>query len=498
MLVNTLLGMAIDVRTARPTVLGSGPPAAACRGRPSGRWPSAPCTTAGCVPRRRHRRRRRGDPRRRRRGDAAGRRRRRRGGHGDVPRPAGAGPGAGRARRWCRWHDVATSLLVGAVHDDRSAWADRSCARAQNRRVAPRASRRPRLACSTAGPRRRTVAPMPTRLASGSRRARGSRSSLRAIHPGAGTRRATMTVDDPRDRLALALDVDDLVVALRLAHRLRPWFGVAKVGLELFGAAGPEAVSALTVEGYRVFLDLKLHDIPTTVARAARVIGGLGVSYTTVHTPGARPWCGPRCSGMAEGAMRRPGPQHPACSGSPSSPATPTRAPEVLAVPGERWRPRPAAGDSCAPPRDLAVTRAGRPRAPDRGSRDPAVGGRGRRPGPCRRPRPPPSAAGADILVIGRAVTAAGDPEATAAAVARRSGGRRSPPGADDPRSRGRYGGPHAATSCTYPGAAPGGAGQGRQGPPRAGRGEGEAQDGVHHPVGAPHDEPRRTRPSAR
>ena len=63
------------------------------------------------------------------------------------------------------------------------------------------------------------------------------------------------------------------MVALRLARRLRPWFGVAKVGLELFGAAGPETVSALTDEGYRVFLDLKLHDIPTTVARAARVLG---------------------------------------------------------------------------------------------------------------------------------------------------------------------------------------------------------------------------------
>ena len=103
--------------------------------------------------------------------------------------------------------------------------------------------------------------------------------------PGAAARRSRW-LSDPRDRLALALDVDDLVLALRLARRLRPWFGVAKVGLELFAAAGPEAVSALTDEGYRVFLDLKLHDIPTTVRRAARVIGGLGVAYTTVHTPG--------------------------------------------------------------------------------------------------------------------------------------------------------------------------------------------------------------------
>src|ERR1700733_10864771 len=94
--------------------------------------------------------------------------------------------------------------------------------------------------------------------------------------------------DEIRDRLALALDVDDLVAALRLAQRVRPWFGVAKVGLELFAAAGPEAVVALSGQGYRVFLDLKLHDIPTTVGRAARVLGALGVSYATVHTSGGR------------------------------------------------------------------------------------------------------------------------------------------------------------------------------------------------------------------
>ncbi|MHB8594674.1 MAG: orotidine-5'-phosphate decarboxylase, partial [Acidimicrobiales bacterium] len=111
-----------------------------------------------------------------------------------------------------------------------------------------------------------------------------------------------MTGDDPRERLALALDVDDLVVALRLAKRLRPWFGVAKIGLELFGAAGPDTVSALTVEGYRVFLDLKLHDIPTTVRRAATVLGGLGTAYATVHTQGGPAMVSAAVQGMAAGA----------------------------------------------------------------------------------------------------------------------------------------------------------------------------------------------------
>ena len=62
--------------------------------------------------------------------------------------------------------------------------------------------------------------------------------------------------DDVRDRLALALDVDDVVEARRLARLLRPWFGVAKVGLELYSAAGPEALEAMVGhwDGYSQFI----------------------------------------------------------------------------------------------------------------------------------------------------------------------------------------------------------------------------------------------------
>ncbi|MDA3041335.1 MAG: orotidine 5'-phosphate decarboxylase, partial [Actinomycetota bacterium] len=91
---------------------------------------------------------------------------------------------------------------------------------------------------------------------------------------------------DLRDRMALALDVDDLVEANRLARQLRPWFGVAKVGLELFTAAGPDAINAMLDLGYDVFLDLKLHDIPTTVRKSAGVAGALGVTYLTMHASG--------------------------------------------------------------------------------------------------------------------------------------------------------------------------------------------------------------------
>src|SRR5579863_9100601 len=88
---------------------------------------------------------------------------------------------------------------------------------------------------------------------------------------------------DIKSRLALALDVDDAVEAQRLARELRPWFGVAKVGLELFSATGPQIVQVLIDDGYKVFLDVKMADIPTTVGRAARVLGAIGVSYLTMH-----------------------------------------------------------------------------------------------------------------------------------------------------------------------------------------------------------------------
>jgi len=92
--------------------------------------------------------------------------------------------------------------------------------------------------------------------------------------------------DEVRRRLALVLDTDDLIEAHRLAVQMRPWFGVAKVGLELFSAAGPDAIADLRDLGYQVFLDLKLFDIPTTVNRATRVLGALGVEYLTLHAIG--------------------------------------------------------------------------------------------------------------------------------------------------------------------------------------------------------------------
>lgn len=109
--------------------------------------------------------------------------------------------------------------------------------------------------------------------------------------------------EEVRRRLALALDVDDLVPALRLARQLRPWFGTMKVGLELYSAAGPEAITSLRELGVDVFCDLKMHDIPTTVGRAARVIGALGARYCTIHSTGAA-MVRAGVEGLREGAAR--------------------------------------------------------------------------------------------------------------------------------------------------------------------------------------------------
>jgi orotidine-5'-phosphate decarboxylase len=71
-----------------------------------------------------------------------------------------------------------------------------------------------------------------------------------------------------------------------VATRLNPWFATAKVGIELYAAAGAAAFDAMHDAGLRVFADLKLHDIPTTVERAARVLGRCGVEFLNFHASG--------------------------------------------------------------------------------------------------------------------------------------------------------------------------------------------------------------------
>lgn len=88
---------------------------------------------------------------------------------------------------------------------------------------------------------------------------------------------------DPRDRLAFALDVDSIDEAAMWIERLRDFAGVFKIGLELFTATGPTAISMVHDAGCACFLDLKLHDIPATMAKAVGVASRYGVRYLTVH-----------------------------------------------------------------------------------------------------------------------------------------------------------------------------------------------------------------------
>jgi len=90
-------------------------------------------------------------------------------------------------------------------------------------------------------------------------------------------------------RVILALDFPDAGAALALAGRLDPGACRLKVGKELFTAAGPGLIEKLQRSGFSVFLDLKFHDIPSTVASACAAAADLGVWMMNVHASGGRP-----------------------------------------------------------------------------------------------------------------------------------------------------------------------------------------------------------------
>jgi orotidine-5'-phosphate decarboxylase len=106
-------------------------------------------------------------------------------------------------------------------------------------------------------------------------------------------------IDEARKKLIVALDVPDAASAAALVSQLErncQWF---KVGLELFVAAGPSVIKPLVARGHSVFLDLKLHDIPNTVAGAVRSAAKLGVRMMTLHAAG-----GPAMLAAARAALQ--------------------------------------------------------------------------------------------------------------------------------------------------------------------------------------------------
>ncbi len=234
-----------------------------------------------------------------------------------------------------------------------------------------------------------------------------------------------------RDRLALALDVPDRMAAMALVERFGGDFGVMKVGLELFIAEGPALVRDIAATGSRVFLDLKLHDIPNTVEHAARCAGELGVWLLTLHTQGGPEMLAAGARGLSDGAATaRCG---TADAGSTAAGADPSaeEAPIALGVtvltsdadaPSEVLTSRArlaeragCGGVVCAAP-DLPVVT---DTVPGMLRVVPGIRPAGAPSADQRRVATPASAlaAGADVLVIGRAVTAAPDPGAAAAAI---------------------------------------------------------------------------------
>jgi orotidine-5'-phosphate decarboxylase len=214
--------------------------------------------------------------------------------------------------------------------------------------------------------------------------------------------------------MALALDVDDLVQALRLARQLSPWFGVAKVGLELFTAAGPDAVGTMLDNDFDVFLDLKLHDIPTTVNKAASVAGALGATYLTMHAHGGSAMLEAGVEGLTEGARN-------AGLAEPTAVAITVLTSDADApahIVPNRLRVAVEAGCKaivCSGP-DLKIVRELSPRTQRIVPGIRAAGGE-RHDQPLAVTPAEAFDAGADLLVIGRAVTLADDPAAAAAAL---------------------------------------------------------------------------------
>ncbi|RJK96749.1 orotidine-5'-phosphate decarboxylase [Vallicoccus soli] len=219
--------------------------------------------------------------------------------------------------------------------------------------------------------------------------------------------------------VAVALDAPDLATAVRWARAVGPHVSTVKVGLELFLRHGHEAVTACREAsgGRAVFLDLKLHDIPNTVAGAARAVAELEPAYLTVHASG-----GPAMVAAAAGALPRTrvvavtvltslGEDDLARVGlaGPALDAAVRLA--VLSV-------RAGARAIVCSPREVAAVRAAVPAGTTLIT--PGVRPAGAAAGDQQRVATPEQALadGADLLVVGRPLTGADDPGAAAAALA--------------------------------------------------------------------------------
>lgn len=230
---------------------------------------------------------------------------------------------------------------------------------------------------------------------------------------------------DTRDRILVALDFPEAAPALKAAETLKGHVGGYKVGKQLFTAEGPALVRTLTSRGDRVFLDLKFHDIPNTVAGAVRSAAQLGVWMVNVHASGGRAMMSAARDAAdqaaQEGATR---PLVIAVTVLTSMDGAALRETGVDAEPADQVarlarlaREAGLDGVVCSP-QEIALVR--RECGADFLIVTPGIRGAGDAKGDQVRTATPRGAieAGADYLVIGRPITAAADPAGAASAIA--------------------------------------------------------------------------------
>ena len=230
---------------------------------------------------------------------------------------------------------------------------------------------------------------------------------------------------DARARLAVALDLPDHAALLAMARRVAPEAGILKLGLEAFVAEGPSLVCTLVESGAGVFLDLKLHDIPNTVSRAAAAAVRTGASIVNCHAAGGTEMMKAFGEG-ARAAAAKAGLKTPKLIAVTI--LTSLDAAAVRAV-GLEGSPREVAlrlailakesdldGIVCSP-EEIETIRAAC--GGDFLLVVPGVRPRGEAAGDQRRVATPSDAirAGADLLVVGRPITGASDPAAAARAI---------------------------------------------------------------------------------
>jgi len=215
----------------------------------------------------------------------------------------------------------------------------------------------------------------------------------------------------------VAVDTPDLAAASALARAVAPHVGGIKLGLEFFMANGPEGVRVIAALGLPIFLDVKLHDIPNTVAGALRSLAALDLAVVNVHAGGggamlaaARDACAPATKLIAVSILTSLDDADLAAMGVPDGAAAQVARLAALA------RTNGLDGIVCSP-HEVAAAKAAWPSGY---FVVPGVRPEGAAVGDQKRVMTPRAAlgAGASMLVIGRPISAAPDPAAAAAAIA--------------------------------------------------------------------------------